>query len=58
MAAEGKEKEVRFDIYCKKCKSLLQDENFQKCHKCLKNASNIDSHRPTEFEPREKMCQK
>lgn len=42
----GKEREVRFDIYCKKC--LYRDKNDEDgpCDECLKNSANAYSHKP------------
>lgn len=46
---DSKEKEVRFDIYCKHCahSALLGRED--PCDECLGNPSNEDSHVPINF---------
>ena len=43
-------KEVRFDIYCKQCKSKDKRENEDPCWDCLENGFNYDSHKPINFE--------
>lgn len=46
---ESKEKEARFDLFCRYCKfnSLLGSED--PCNECLNSPSNEDSHRPVLF---------
>lgn len=44
-------KEVRFDIYCKRCKSKDKRENEDPCWDCLESGFNYDSHKPINFEP-------
>ena len=43
-------KEVRFDIYCQKCKHYSKSEKEDPCWDCLDQGWNEDSHRPLRFE--------
>jgi len=43
-------KEVRFDIYCKKCKYKDLKEKFDPCNDCLDEPYNIESAVPVKFE--------
>ena len=47
---ESKEKEARFDLYCRYCKfnALLGRE--EPCNECLNSPANEDSHVPVLFE--------
>lgn len=47
-------KEVRFDIYCSKCKHSDKTESEDPCWDCLNQGWNIDSHKPEFFEEKEK----
>ena len=42
-------KEVRFDIYCKKCKYKDKPENEDPCWDCLVETVNQNSHKPVYF---------
>ena len=44
------EKEVRYDIYCKKCKHKDNPENTDPCWDCLTNPVNWHSKKPVYFE--------
>ena len=44
------EKEVRYDIYCKKCKHKELPENMDPCWDCLTNPVNWNSKKPVYFE--------
>ena len=43
-------KEVRFDLYCKKCKHWNLEGYLEPCNECLTQGWNIDSHKPIRFE--------
>lgn len=45
----GNEKEVRYDIYCKKCKYKDNPENTDPCWDCLTNPVNWHSKKPVYF---------
>lgn len=47
-------KEVRFDEYCKLCKHWEKSEAEDPCYDCLNQGWNIDSHKPINFEEKEK----
>ncbi len=60
MEGQGNTKEVYFSLYCHKCKwrdkmgdpEMTADgysEN-DKCHECLENPYNYDSHKPVNYE--------
>lgn len=46
-------KEVRFDIYCKKCKHYNKSESEDPCFDCLDQGWNEDSYKPIYFEDKE-----
>lgn len=46
------EKEVRFDLYCEKCKHWSTDEKNEPCSECLDQAFNDASEKPINFEER------
>lgn len=43
-------KEVRFDLYCSKCKHEKLPEIDEPCYECLKNPVNLHSRKPVNFE--------
>lgn len=45
-------KEVYFNEYCKLCKNQSLAEHEDPCHDCLNTPSNINSHKPVNFEDR------
>ena len=47
---EMREKEVRFDLYCSKCKHWKKSEGEDPCADCLNEPKNTDSHKPVYFE--------
>ena len=47
-------KEVRFDQYCQKCKYYNKNEDEEPCDECLNNPVNSYSHKPINFEEKEK----
>lgn len=47
---ELRTKEVRFDLYCKKCKHWDCPEGEDPCDLCLEEFSNEYSHKPLYFE--------
>lgn len=49
MDGEGHKKEVYFDKYCRRCVHKNLPETDKSCHFCLKNAWNLDSHKPVNF---------
>lgn len=44
------EKEVRFDLYCSKCKHKSKKESEDPCWDCLNEPINENSHKPLYFE--------
>lgn len=42
-------KEVRYDIYCKKCKHYKQEDWKEPCHDCLNQPWNVNSKKPIYF---------
>lgn len=52
--SENIDKEVRFDLYCKKCKFFENEEYEDPCDECLNYPSNTYSHKPLYFEESEK----
>ena len=42
-------KEVRFDIYCKKCENWTKSASNDPCNECLGTPSNDDTHKPAFF---------
>lgn len=44
------EKEVRFDLYCEKCKYKGLKEKEEPCCECLEHPLNDASHKPVKFE--------
>ena len=51
-------KEVRFDIYCEKCKHYEKRENEDPCFQCLDQGWNIDSHKPIMYDEAPKKSTK
>lgn len=51
---EGDMKEVYFDKYCKTCKNEKKKETEDPCWDCLAEPGNVDSHKPTRWEEKEK----
>ena len=47
---ETETKFVNFDQYCNKCKNSKTAETEDPCDECLANPTNIDSHKPINFE--------
>ena len=43
-------KEVYFHLYCATCKYWNKSASDEPCNECLKEGSNIDSHRPVRYE--------
>lgn len=43
-------KEVYFAEYCPRCVNWEKDQNEQPCEHCLGEPSNINSHKPVDFE--------
>lgn len=50
---ETTEMEVRFDIYCQKCKYGPLDEHKDPCNDCLDRPSNVNSRKPIRFKEKE-----
>lgn len=44
------DKEVYFHEYCKQCKHFKEDDASESCNECLNNPSNINSHKPVNFD--------
>ena len=44
------DKEVRFDIYCPKCKNENTSEEEDPCRDCLNHPVNTQSEKPTRWE--------
>lgn len=51
---DATEMEVYFDQYCKQCKHEKLDEKKDPCFECLSNPVNLNSHKPINFEEKEK----
>lgn len=47
-------KEVRFDLYCHKCKYKEKDDYDEPCFSCLGEPVKEYSHRPVNWKEREK----
>lgn len=47
-------KEVYFDEYCKKCKNEKLKETDDPCAECLSEATNLHTHKPVNYEKKEK----
>lgn len=47
---EEKNKEVFFNEYCPECKHFTVKEEDDPCDECLYNPSNVNSHKPVNFE--------
>ena len=47
-------KEVYFHEYCKKCKHEKNPENEEPCFECLNEPENLHSHKPVNWEAKEK----
>lgn len=50
---ENEYKEVRFDMFCNKCINQDKDENMSPCDICLSKPMRKNSHKPTNFIPKE-----
>jgi len=46
---QANKKEVRFDIYCKKCEFSNTSPSSNPCNNCLGHPYNEDSHTPVNF---------
>ena len=46
-------KEVYFEQYCKKCKNEKLTEFEEPCAECLSNPTNLNSHKPVNFDKKE-----
>ena len=46
-------KEVYFDKYCKTCKHEKVDETERPCNECLGESTNLNSHKPVNYEEKE-----
>lgn len=46
-------KEVRFDIYCPKCKYYENKESEDPCWDCLNQGWNEESHKPVYFKEKQ-----
>lgn len=46
-------REVRFDIYCKKCEHEKKQENEEPCGKCLDEPVNENTNKPVMFKEKE-----
>ena len=47
-------KEVYFDQYCKTCKHKDVAEEKDPCHGCLSEPTNLNSHKPVNWEEKSK----
>lgn len=50
MGASNNQKEVYFHKYCKTCKYYKNKETDDPCDECLNTPTNVDSHRPVNWE--------
>ena len=48
-------REVRFDIYCKKCEHEKKQENEEPCCKCLDEPVNTNTSKPVRLKEKEKL---
>mgnify|MGYP003295419721 CR=1 FL=1 len=48
-------KEVSFDEYCKKCKYKDNKETEYPCDACIKEAINLNTHRPVMYEEKREI---
>lgn len=51
--AEFAAKEVRFDLYCPRCKHYEKSESEDPCWDCLEQGWNENSHKPINWEEKE-----
>lgn len=47
-------KEVRFDLYCEKCKHWEKKDWEDPCNDCLAVPANLHSHKPVNYEEKTK----
>lgn len=47
---ENTYKEVRFDLYCKKCRHVKVVEDKEPCCECLNESVILYSHKPVRFD--------
>lgn len=47
---ENNNKEVYFDKYCNTCKDKNAKETKDPCNECLDHPSNVNSHKPVNYE--------
>jgi hypothetical protein len=50
MNGENRSKFVEFSAYCPTCKHEDKKESEDPCYDCLDNPTNIDSHKPVNWE--------
>lgn len=50
MNGENRSKFVEFSTYCHTCKHEDKKESEDPCYDCLDNPTNIDSHKPVNWE--------
>lgn len=48
------EKEVRFDLYCEKCKHWALEDQREPCCECLEHTINEATDKPVKFEEKKK----
>ena len=46
---ESREKFVEYEKYCLRCKFLNSPEDEDPCDECLRECTNLDSHKPINF---------
>lgn len=51
---ENNLKEVRFDIYCKKCKHQKLNESKDPCNECLDHGWNDETEKPVNYVPQDR----
>lgn len=51
---ENNNKEVYFDKYCRNCTHESKKDFEDPCNDCLDNPSNINSHKPVNYEDKNK----
>lgn len=54
MVIDCNDREVRFDLYCPKCKYEQNSEMENPCHDCLENPVNDGTDKPVEFHEKTK----
>lgn len=49
---QNDEKEVRFELYCYKCRHSDEPEDCEACDECLQHPTNLYSQKPVRYWPK------